>query len=308
MSKTPKSRSLTLFYILVAYVFFQLIWWAIHIIQLTSQLGEGNDYTTRRIWMIIGEGLVFFVLMSFGVYKIRKAFKQEVKLAQQKQNFALSVSHELKSPIAAIKLFLQTLEKRELSEEKKVEILTKCISSANRLDSLVNNILLSNIVESKSYQIAPEKLNIKDVVNEISSVYRDTHNTAKIDVSFSGNETASFDKNLLVSIYSNLIDNAIKYSEKPEIVIVKVSIEAPLMIMQVIDQGEGIPEESKELIFNKFYRSGDEITRKAKGTGLGLYIVKEMLSLLNGEITVTENEPKGSIFKVELPINTISNE
>ena len=153
MHNTTKSRSLTLFYILVAYVFLQLIWWATHIIQLTSQLGEDDEYTSRRIAMIVGEGFVFFILLSFGVYKIRKAFKQEVNLAQQKQNFALSVSHELKSPIATIKLFLQTLEKRELSEEKKLDILNKCISSANRLDSLVNNILLSNVVDSKTYQL-----------------------------------------------------------------------------------------------------------------------------------------------------------
>ena len=308
MSKSLKSRSLTLFYILVAYVFFQLIWWAIHIIQLTSQLGEGNEYTTRRIWMIIGEGLVFFILMSFGVYKIRKAFKQEVKLAQQKQNFALSISHELKSPIAAIKLFLQTLEKRELSEEKKIEILSKCISSANRLDSLVNNILLSNVVESKSYRVSPESINVKSLIEDVISVQKSTQSSAQINIEFNGDEVVAIDKDLLVSIGSNLIDNAVKYSEKPELINVKVSTNNNILVFQVSDQGQGISEGDKKLIFNRFFRSGDEITRKAKGTGLGLYIVKEMVQLLGGEISVNQNQPKGSVFKVTISLKNATNE
>ena len=200
MTNSTKSRSLTLFYILVAYVFFQLIWWGIHIIQLTGQLGEGDDYTSRRIWMIIGEGIVFFILLSFGVIKIRKAFKEEVKLAQQKQNFALSVSHELKSPVAAIKLFLQTLEKRDLNEEQKKDIINKCIASTNRLDGLVNNILLSNIVDTKNYQLAPENVNLKTQLEEIISIYQHTNSSAEITFEHTGNESVEIDKSSFISI------------------------------------------------------------------------------------------------------------
>ncbi len=308
MHNTTKSRSLTLFYILVAYVFLQLIWWATHIIQLTSQLGEDDEYTSRRIAMIVGEGFVFFILLSFGVYKIRKAFKQEVKLVQQKQNFALSVSHELKSPIATIKLFLQTLEKRELSEEKKLDILNKCISSANRLDSLVNNILLSNVVDSKTYQLTYENFNLKQTLVDMISISKETNKEADIKLNYSGNEGVNLDKNLLTSIFTNLLQNALKYSEKPEKITVNTLVNSNSLKISIADEGRGISKEDLPYIFNRFYRSENEITRTVKGTGLGLYIVKEMTELLSGEIKITENQPKGSVFTLTLPLKRNTND
>lgn len=302
MPKSPKSRSLTLFYILVAYVFLQLMWWAVHIIQLTSKLGENNEYTSRRIWMIIGEGLVFFLLLSFGVYKIRKAFKQEVRLAQQKQNFALSVSHELKSPIASIKLFLQTLEKRELSEEKKIEILKKCISNADRLDGLVNNILLSNTFDSNNYELSLELYNLKAQIEDICLVFKHNNSQAKITFNYNGAEELYLDKTIIASIVTNLIDNAIKYTSDEKIIDVGITEKNEFLNISVSDNGDGISEGEKELIFEKFYRSGSEITRKAKGTGLGLYIMKELIRLLNGEIQILNNKPKGTIFNIKIPL------
>lgn len=303
MPKLPKSRSLTLFYILVAYVFLQLVWWGIHIIQLTSELDENDEYINRRVWMIIGEGLVFFLLLSFGVFKIKKAFKQEVKLAQQKQNFALSVSHELKSPIAAIKLFLQTLEKRNLSEDKKAELIAKSISSTNRLDGLVNNILLGTVIEQNNYEIADEKINLKTLLNDLIIVFQDTNPKANISFEYNGTEELKFDKTLVSSIISNLIDNAIKYSDAEAKVKLNVDINNSSIKFQISDEGQGISEEDKDHIFEQFYRSGNEITRKTKGTGLGLFIVHEMVSLLDGNIELNSNNPKGSVFKIILPIN-----
>lgn len=302
MPKTPKSRSLTLFYILVAYVFLQLLWWATHIIQLTSQLGEGDDYTTRRIWMIVGEGAVFFLLLTFGVYKIRKSFKEEVKLAQQKQNFALSVSHELKSPLAAIKLFLQTLNKRDLPEEQRRDILNKSISNANRLDSLVNNILLSNVVETKNYELSKEVFNLKKLGEDLVHEFKQTQPKAVINFSFSGKEDIQHDKSIFSSVLTNLLDNAIKYSENNTPIALTLNIENDSANVTIIDEGQGIKDDEKLSVFDKFYRSGNEITRKTKGTGLGLFIVHELVRISNGQITIEDNKPKGTIFKVRIPL------
>ena len=287
---------------MVAYVFFQLIWWGIHIIQLTGQLGEGDDYTSRRIWMIIGEGIVFFILLSFGVIKIRKAFKEEVKLAQQKQNFALSVSHELKSPVAAIKLFLQTLEKRDLTEDQKKDIINKCIASTDRLDGLVNNILLSNIVDTKNYQLAFENVNLKMQLEELISIYQHTNSSAEITLEYTGNESVEIDKSSFISIASNLIDNAVKYSGKSAQVSLSAQISTQYIILEVADNGPGISNKEKELIFTKFYRSGNEMNRSAKGTGLGLFIVRELVSLHKGTVSIQKNQPTGSIFIVKIPL------
>jgi two-component system, OmpR family, phosphate regulon sensor histidine kinase PhoR len=303
MPNTIKSRSLTLFYILVGYVVAQLLWWAIHIIQLTSQIYQEDEYLERRIWMIAGEGIVFFTLLSIGVYKIRKNFRQEVKLAQQKQNFALSVTHELKSPIAGIKLFLQTLQKHDLPEEKRKEIVAKCLQNTNRLESLINNILLTNAFENGNYQLVKEAFDAKSTAQEIIFLLSSANNKSNIQFTFSGDETIVADKQSFTSILSNLLENAIKYSEENSSIDVEISTSKNNLSLKVKDQGIGISESERYLIFDKFYRAGNELTRKTKGTGLGLFIVYELVHLNEGEIRVEANLPKGTVFTVNLPMS-----
>jgi two-component system, OmpR family, phosphate regulon sensor histidine kinase PhoR len=303
MPNTIKSRSLTLFYILVGYVVAQLLWWAIHIIQLTSQIYQEDEYLERRIWMIAGEGIVFFTLLSIGVYKIRKNFRQEVKLAQQKQNFALSVTHELKSPIAGIKLFLQTLQKHDLPEEKRKEIVAKCLQNTNRLESLINNILLTNAFENGNYQLVKEAFDAKSTAQEIIFLLSSANNRSNIQFTFSGDETIVSDKQSFTSILSNLLENAIKYSEENSSIDVEISTSKNNLSLKVKDQGIGISESERYLIFDKFYRAGNELTRKTKGTGLGLFIVYELVHLNEGDISVEANVPKGTVFSVNLPTN-----
>jgi two-component system, OmpR family, phosphate regulon sensor histidine kinase PhoR len=303
MPNTIKSRSLTLFYILVGYVVAQLLWWAIHIIQLTSQIYQEDEYLQRRIWMIAGEGIVFFTLLSIGVYKIRKNFRQEVKLAQQKQNFALSVTHELKSPIAGIKLFLQTLQKHDLPEEKRKDIVNKCLQNTNRLESLINNILLTNAFENGNYQLLKEAFDAKSTAQEIIFLLSSANNKSNIQFTFSGDETIVADKQSFTSILSNLLENAIKYSEENSSIDVEISTSKNNISLKIKDQGIGISESERYLIFDKFYRAGNELTRKTKGTGLGLFIVYELVHLNEGDIRVEANLPKGTVFTVYLPIN-----
>lgn len=303
MPNTIKSRSLTLFYILVGYVVAQLLWWAIHIIQLTSQIYQEDEYLERRIWMIAGEGIVFFTLLSIGVYKIRKNFRQEVKLAQQKQNFALSVTHELKSPIAGIKLFLQTLQKHDLPEEKRKEIVAKCLQNTNRLESLINNILLTNAFENGNYQLVKEAFDAKSTAQEIIFLLSSANNRNNIQFTFYGDETIVSDKQSFTSILSNLLENAIKYSDENFHIEVELSVTKTNLTLKVKDQGIGISESERYLIFDKFYRAGNELTRKTKGTGLGLFIVYELVHLNEGDISVEANVPKGTVFNINLPMN-----
>jgi signal transduction histidine kinase len=303
MPNNIKSRSLTLFYILVGYVVAQLLWWAIHIIQLTSKIYQEDEYLERRVWMIAGEGLVFFTLLSIGVYKIRKNFKQEVKLAQQKQNFALSVTHELKSPIAGIKLFLQTLQKHDLPEEKRKEIVAKCLQNTNRLEALINNILLTNAFENGNFQLIKESFNVKTLAQEIIYVLSSANSRNTINLSIIGEENVIADKQSLTSILSNLLENAIKYSEEHTVIDVEIHINEKQLQLKIKDQGIGISESERYLIFDKFYRAGNELTRKTKGTGLGLFIVYELVHLNEGDISVEANTPKGTVFTVNLPLN-----
>lgn len=248
-----------------------------------------------RIWMVLGEGSVFFVLLSIGVWKTLQSFRKEVLLAQQQKNFLLAVTHELKSPIASAKLYLQTLQKRELDKEKQTEIVSKAIAETDRLSSLVDNLLLTAKIDRSDYILHFEKTNISDLLEEIVKTHPENR---RIQTNLNQGIKMEVDKLAFTSVVVNLLENALKYSSKH--VVIKLE-QNKNICLSVIDSGQGIPAEEKEKVFDKFYRIGNEETRKSKGTGLGLYIVKNLVKRHGGSISVFDNKPEGSIFLVQFP-------
>jgi len=315
IKKSP--RSLILFYILVAYVFIQFTWWTYSFFQLHSeiyalklrlvnQMHAGNpeilfekanlDQKLRsRMFQVIGEGGVFLILMMIAVWQTLQSLRKEVALGRQQKNFLLAVTHELKSPIASVKLYLQTLLKRELEREKQKEIVSRAIADTDRLGSLVENLLLATKIDRDGYVLHFEQLNISVLVSEIVAA-QPQHKRLKLEA---GAEiTMQADKLAFTSILSNLIENALKYSDGE--VTIKL-LQDKNITLSVADSGNGIPAEEREKVFEKFYRIGNEDTRKSKGTGLGLYIVKNLVERHNGTIQILENQPKGSVFEIKFP-------
>jgi signal transduction histidine kinase len=127
-------RTAIIFYILSAYVLIQFLWWGFHIIQLTSELTGESDAIGKRIVMIMGEGAVFLLLLLVGIWQIRRAIIKELKLSERQNNFLLSVTHELKTPLAANKLYLQTIKKRDLTKEQTQELIDKALNENGRLE------------------------------------------------------------------------------------------------------------------------------------------------------------------------------
>lgn len=312
------SRPLLIFYILVAYVFIQFCWWAYSLVQLNSEIynlkleilrmaHEGSpeiliekanlDQKLRsRIWMVLGEGSVFFILLAIGVWQTLQSFKKEVSLARQQKNFLLAVTHELKSPIASVKLYLQTLQKRELDREKQNEIVAKAIADTDRLGSLVENLLLATKIDRSDYMLHFEELNLSNLVEQIIATHPENK---RLKTEIQQGVKMQADKLAFTSIVVNLLENALKYSE--QIVVVKLQHDKNILL-SVIDSGAGIVDEEKQKVFEKFYRIGNEDTRKSKGTGLGLYIVKNLVERHNGTILIRNNQPSGSIFEIEFPL------
>jgi two-component system, OmpR family, phosphate regulon sensor histidine kinase PhoR len=243
---------------------------------------------------------VFISLMSFGAYKLHRAINRDKKINDQKRNFLLSVTHELKSPLASIKLYLQTIQKRELDRETQQSFIGKSILDIERLDDLVENMLLASKIENNSYSFPKEEINLSELVERIVSrlqihVCSKDALITKIDpqVYITGDQFA------LSSVVTNLIENAVKYS--PDCVPIHVSLQRKSngkVCFSVADLGLGIPDEEKPKIFNKFYRVGSENTRKTKGTGLGLFIVKQVLDHHQAQIKVKNNTPRGTVFEV----------
>lgn len=264
---------------------------------------ELNEKLHKRWVMISGEGIVFMWVLLLGIFQIRKTFKREAELSQQQQNFLLSVTHELKSPIASTKLQLQTLQKHELNREKQKEILANAINDTDRLNNLVENMLLAAKIENNVYLLHKENYNLSEYITEgMNQTIQSFQYKQKVELNIEPNIYMDIDRTNFPSIILNLFENAVKYSPEDSTIVVSLKKQNQKIILSVADQGIGISDKEKETIFQRFYRSGNEETRKTKGTGLGLYIVDYLVKQHNGTITVKNNTPKGSVFEVVLNI------
>lgn len=317
MFKRNSSSPLVLFYILVAYVFLQFCWWAylifnlnleIHELRLALNASHQADYEsslTSKILMISGEGTVFLCLVFLGFYQVKKAFLREVALAEQQSNFLLSITHELNSPIASVKLYLQTLLTRKVTEEKRNEILTNALRENDRLHKLVDNLLVTTRLDNSTYTFYFEEYNWSDFTQQIVTENPKAKNREMV-LNIEENIQGFMDKNAWTSIVVNLLENAVKYSSEGAITIGLQRKNTDTIQLSITDQGQGISNDEKAMIFKKFYRIGSEETRKSKGTGLGLYIVHFLVKNLHGEIQVSDNSPKGTRFVVTFSLHQLN--
>lgn len=335
MEKVQNIRLRLLSYVVIAYMLIAFAWWSILLytknqdaflakteLLYATMIAEGSinakdsrlDFYKapafldlkakydRQELMIFGEAVVFILSLIIGVWLINRGYNKEIVANEQRRNFLLSITHELKSPIASIRLILETFLKRKLSPEQLQKFSASGLKETERLHTLVNDLLLSAKLET-AYQLHLESLQLESLFADIIHTLQNKY--PKVDFNYqikTAIPSIAGDKAGLTSVALNLLENAVKYSPKEEIVIeLNLYQEKESIIFEVIDQGFGIPEKEKKRIFDKFYRVGNEDTRKTKGTGLGLYIVREIVKAHLGNITVFNNRPRGTIFKIELP-------
>lgn len=294
-----KRQPTILFYFLAAYVVLQFSWWAYHIVQLTKIAGYNQVSVNKRIGMIMGEGLVFFLILIFGLWRIIRSIKKEHELAKRQSNFLLSVTHELKTPLASTKLYLQTLLKHNFEKEKRDELLKKTLSENHRLEEIVEAILISARIDNKTLQIHKEKIDLNKEIKSIALQLNEKIN--KEIIIFDPKQDCFLDSDLFMirTILINLLENAIKYSGTKEEIEIELWSDDSDIAIRIKDSGPGIPKDFHELIFDKFFRIQQEETRSTKGTGLGLFIVKEFTQLCGGTISYYPNKEKGSVFELK---------
>jgi signal transduction histidine kinase len=212
----------------------------------------------------------------------------------------MAVTHELKSPLASIKLYMQTMQKHELEVLKSEEIIENVLNETNRLTSLVDNILLSSQIESGIYLMVKEEVNMSKLTDELLENFALFPHKENINIhkNIGPDIKLNADINAMNSVIINLIDNAVKYSDDSSNISVELASSNSNVILTVKDEGQGISDAEKAKVFDKFYRQESESTRKSQGTGLGLYILKYLVEQHNGAISLTDNEPKGSIFEI----------
>ena len=289
---------LFLFYLLVIYVVAQFSWWLYLIASLYSEIYTDPIILEKKTLMLVGEGTVFVIILFGGVFMIKRAYKKEHDLNQLQENFLLSVSHELQTPVTSIKLFLQTLQKRDLDESKREEIYAQSLSEIQRLESLVSNLLISRSIENKNYFLNKTNLQLNLLIQSLVETLKSSIlKNRKIKLSLADVEISG-DKDALTSVLVNILQNAVKYSPPDSAIEIKIFQKNQTAILEISDQGIGIENKNKNQVFDRFYRVENEMTRKSKGTGLGLFIVKYLIEQHDGKIVLKDNSPKG--LKVEI--------
>lgn len=319
----------TMFLLLFGYIVAALIFWGFSLQQQSERIYEQEmislrqkvdslqqpetfiakkqqleDKRNRRRSQYLGEGSSFLLVILIGAAVVYSSFRRSIRLSKQQNNFMLAVTHELKSPIAAVKLNLQTLEKYQLDEEKKSMLIDRTIKESSRLNDLCNNMLLASQIEGKQYQSTKERLSFAELAEQVVADYSARYpgrfigdfDSAPEDVFVQG------DRLMLQMTLNNLLENAVKYAPADKPVVVRLTVTNQCAVLQVKDEGIGIPDEEKAKVFRKFYRVGNENTRRTKGTGLGLYLVKKIVTGHKGKIMVKDNQPQGTCFELQLPV------
>ncbi len=266
----------------------------------TQKLRQINDEQERKTMQYTGEGVTFLLLMLLGAVFVYRATKKQILLSQQQQNFMMAVTHELKTPISVTQLNLETLQKRKLDEQLQNKLILQALQETKRLNGLTNNILTAAQLEANSYILNKQQINFSTLLKEGLNDFITRFSERKIYSNIEDDIYVDGEFQLLRMLINNLLDNAFKYSSKERSIHVILERSEGKAVVQIIDEGEGVPDNEKKKIFEKFYRGGDEATRTAKGTGLGLYLCKKIVDDHKGQITVKDNIPHGCIFIVTL--------
>ncbi len=317
-SKSSNLRILSI--VITSYMLLAFGWWTILLLNKNAEVYQSRmanidqtslvqkysveeiekDFKNQRL-MIISEGLVFIFALLIGIWLINRGHAKELDGIRQKRNFLLAITHELKSPLASIRLTLETFKKRNLAPVDKAKLSTNALKETDRLTGLIDNLLLAAKLD-KSYQPIFEDYDLVDLLNEVRIDLLNLHPTSDIRIELPNSPMIiRMDKQGMYSLLYNLCENAIKYSQGQESVRIKATHNEHELIIQIIDKGVGISAEDKKKIFNQFYRAGSEETRQTTGTGLGLYIASRMVAIHQGRISVSDNKPRGSIFSIIIP-------
>jgi two-component system, OmpR family, sensor histidine kinase CiaH len=267
---------------------------------MIQRITEERD---RNNAQYIGEGMMFLFLTVVGAIFVYRATRRQIRLNTQQQNFMMAVTHELKTPIAITKLNLETLIRHQLDEPRQKKIIGNTLQETNRLNDLCNNILLSSQLDAGGFHLNKENTDLSQLVKETIDDFRQRFPKREFTAAITENLVIEADHLLLRLALNNLVENALKYSPAEKSIQATLTEDQKFIRMSVKDEGAGIASAEKKKIFEKFYRIGDENTRKAKGTGLGLYLTSKIINDHQGIVFVEDNIPAGSTFVIQLPKN-----
>ncbi len=265
-------------------------------IVLFAQLNSFGALTIGTIaFALVLVGLSFYLFLTI----------KEIRLNRRQANFVDSVTHELKTPLASIRLYLETLQLRDLDSDKRLHFYTVMEQELHRLDTLINHLLEVGRLDAIGHDSQTEDIALEPLLRRCAEAACTRHKCSDSEVFDFKLEPAVIHARPIVleMIFGNLIDNAIKYGATvPEVQVEVASRGRGRIVTRITDNGDGVPPQLKNKIFQIFFRGGDELLRKQTGTGLGLFIARTLVNTLNGRIRVQpRTDQSGSVFEVELP-------
>jgi signal transduction histidine kinase len=326
--KNKRKAALT-FYLLCGYILFQFLWWEILLVKQTgsiieekqriaeltisspellrAEIAELHRKKRNQTIMVTGEGTVFLLLLLAGFSRIWISRKKELELTARQKNFLITMTHELKTPVSATKLNLQTLRRPDIDAETQRMLLTEALAANERLNSLIDNVLVAGRIESGSYrsgesQTQKELRDAGVLIHDLAKRYYPRElDEAKLQLHAETGIELELDSQAFTSVFLNLTDNALKYASPPVQVTLARSAEA--IVLGVADQGPQIEKQEEALIFGKYFRGTSDKVSSNRGTGLGLYIVKSMADKEGYSIKLKSNPPHGNLFEVCIPLS-----
>lgn len=312
-SKKRISFIYVFYWLMLAYMVAALVFWFISLTNQNlvitalrqSQLNpSAPDYSVQMQKIIAdekaksfqyqGEGATFLILIITGAVLVFRMLRAQLRLSRQQRDFMMAITHELKTPIAVTKLNLETMLRRKLEPAQQQKLITTTLSEADRLNALCNNMLLLYKVGS-SYTMSKEDIDLNELIEECVNEHKNRFPTRHFEIASEPDIHINADRMLIKLAINNLLDNAVKYSSKEAPVKVRLFLNIDETTIEIIDEGEGIRDNEINKIFQKYYRGTGS---QAKGTGLGLYVTRQIIRQSKGYLEYRANTPKGSIFVV----------
>ncbi|HYB23577.1 MAG TPA: HAMP domain-containing sensor histidine kinase [Solirubrobacteraceae bacterium] len=263
------------------------------------------DQYRQYVFRVLGEGAFFLAAIITAVVLLWKVLRRESALEHQHQNFVSAITHELKTPIAGIRLALETVLAGRVDDEGRTRFLTNALADSERLADLVEKVLEVTRYAGGAHRLSVMPGDLSQLVEEQVMVAerRAAAKGIEIQREVVDGIQAPFDAEALPIVVSNLLENALKYAQgSPPRVRVRLALEHGEAVLEVSDNGVGIAAGDLEAIFRPFFRAGDEVTRRTPGTGIGLFVAREIVLAHGGRLTAaSEGRGKGATFRLVLP-------
>ena len=259
---------------------------------------------SRLDWVLLILGTVFFVLIMVGLVWLCAWLVREMRVNQRQRAFLDAVTHELKTPLASFRLYLDTLGRHDPDPERRREFIQHMREDLDRLDRTVDQVLTAARTEERESAAMQEPIELPSLLGDCIARVRERNQlpAQAVQLETNGGSTVRGDSSELGIVFNNLLENAVKYSDEP--VEVRVGV-GPTpdgrVVVEIADSGIGIPQRELRKIFQRFYRVGRDVQRKASGLGLGLFIVRNLVRRQGGQVVaLSEGAGRGSRFVVTL--------